>query len=188
MILTPVDPAKVEKMRLAFIERSLLPSYAELAVEFTCPEPTVRKYAAQEGWPGMRSNYLDKQLESANAKSTLLAAVKNDTIVNRKYLNLAIVALDKLTLTLERVSDDKSPSTNAQTVNTCMFAAQNLARALHEVGIVGISKTLDSAGKEANGRWNPEMLQQINVTVQNMTDKSKAEPTPAEPAAPEFSG
>ncbi len=175
------EPALVEKMRLAFIERPQQPAYNEISAEFKVPESTVRKYAVQEGWPALRSSWLDRQLMEADAKTTLLAVVRGDHVVSRKYLNLAIVTLDKLTLTVERLEDGKAASTNAQTINTCMFAAQNLAKALHEVGIVGISKTLNDAGKEDNGRWDPKMLSQLNVTVQNIVGQTG--PLPATPVS-----
>lgn len=167
-------------MRSAFIERPQQPAYDEISAEFKIPESTVRKYASQEGWPGLRSAWLDRQLAEADAKSIMLAVVKGDHVVSRKYLNLAIVALDKLTLTVERLEDTKAASTNAQTINTCMFAAANLAKALHEVGIVGISKTLNDAGKEDNGRWDPKLLTQLNLTVNAITQQAKAE-QPAKP-------
>jgi hypothetical protein len=171
-------PARIrdwQPLRDAFIKRSPRPTYGELSTEFGIPHGTIGVCAAEEAWPALRSAYLDKQLEEADAKSALLAAVSGDRTVTRKFLNLAIVALDKLTQTVERMDDGKSASTNAQTVNTCMFAAANLAKALHEVGIVGISKTLNQVGKEDNGRWDPKLLTQINVTVQNLQDK-KADP------------
>lgn len=182
MFRPAAEPALVEKVRCAFVERDAQPTYEELSVEFSMPCATVRKYAAQEGWPGMRSAHLDRKLAEADAKSVMLAVVRGDHVVSRKYLNLAIVTLDKLTLTVERLEDDKAASTNAQTINTCMFAAQNLAKALHEVGIVGISKTLNDAGKEDNGRWDPKMLSQLNVTVQNIVGQTSA---PAVPVATE---
>ncbi len=175
MILLPADPVKIVKMRETFIERALLPSYDELAEEFSVPISTVRKYASQEGWPGMRVAHQDRQIAESEAKGAVLAVLKGDHTVSRKYLNLAIVTLDKLTLTVERLDDKRAESTNAQTINTCMFAAANLAKALHEVGIIGITKTLNGVGKEDNGRWNPQMLQQINLTVQNLTAQAKGQ-------------
>jgi len=172
-------PARIREwqpVRDAFIKRSPRPTYAELSSEFSIPVGTIGVCASEEAWTALRSAYLDRQLEEADAKSALLAAVAGDRTVSRKFLNLAIVALDKLTQTVERLEDGKSASTNAQTVNTCMFAAANLAKALHEVGIVGISKTLNQVGKEDNGRWDPKLLTQINVTVQNLQDKKAETP------------
>ncbi len=169
-------------MREAFVERPQQPEFEEISAEFKVNESTVRKYATQEGWAALRCANLDRKLAESDAKTTILAVVRGDHVVSKKYLNLAIVTLDKLTLTVERLSDEKSPSTNAQTMNTCMFAAANLAKALHEVGVVGISKTLNDEGKEANGRWDPKFLNQINVTVQNLkAQESASAPVPVEP-------
>ena len=81
-------------------------------------------------------------------------------------------------------------NTRANTLNTVSFAMGNVARALKEVGVVGIPKALkESAGVDSgNGRWNPQMLQALNVTVQNIVSTQDASQTPSKPVSGPLEG
>lgn len=160
-------------LRQAFIERSPRPTYTELGEEFGITTSAVGKCSNEENWPALREAALERKLQKCDAQSVLLEAVQVDRTFIRKFANLGFVTLDKLTSTVESIQDARAAQTKAQALHTCMFAAFNLAKSLHEAGIIGVSKTLDMAGKEDNGRWNPGLLQQINVTVQNLTDKAR---------------
>jgi hypothetical protein len=173
-----VETDRLAPVRRAFIERRERMTYKELSEEFKVPLGTICNAAADQSWPAMRSDYLAAKLVECDAQSALLAAVQTDKSLLRKFTSVALSALDKLALTIDSINVDRAANTNASALNTCSFAYLNFARGLSDAGILGISKTLNASGKEDNGRWNPQMLSQINVTVQNLAAQAeKAEKT-----------
>ncbi len=179
MAISPQRGVEWQPLRDAFVQRSPRPTYAELSAEFNVPLSTVGQCANEEAWASMRAQHLEAQLRAADASTVLLEAIKIDRTLIRTLADLALVALQKLKHEVERLTDEKAPSTNVEVLNTCSFAAANFTRALKDVGIVGLPKGMTAEGKEANGRWNPEMLQQINVTVQNLQAGQAKEPSVA---------
>lgn len=171
------------KAREIFVGRAQRPTYDELAVEIGCAPGSLARISSEEGWPALRAQHMERQLVAADASSVLLDAVRADRTILTGVTSLAIVTLAALHRCVESVKDEKAPQTKAQALNTCSFALKNIADALRAAGIVGISRTLDAAGKDGSNRWNPEMLQQINVTVQNLQAAAKSEQLPSEPAA-----
>ena len=124
---------------------------------------------------------MDSQLEKADASAVLLRAVKADRTIITGYASFAVVTIARLTAIVEGVDDKKASATQAEAINTCTFAAKNLADSLKSLGIIGIAKTLDVEGKENNGRWNPGVLSQINLTVQNLVSQAPKD-LPVDPA------
>lgn len=169
-------PSSLEKARALFVESGSRLTYKEVGERYSVPLGTICNAAADESWPAMRSAHLEAKLRECDAKSAILTAVQSDRALMTKFTSVALAGLDKIATAIESVQEDRAAQTQAQALNTLSFAYVNFARGLHEVGILGISKTLNADGKEANGRWNPEMLQQINVTVQNLTAQQAAEP------------
>lgn len=157
-----------EKARKLFVESPTRPTYDEIAIEIGCAPGSVARLSGDEGWPALRAQHMEAQLVASDASAVLLAAVKADRTILTNFTSLALVMLAALARCVESVEDDKAPQTKAQALNTCSFAMKNTADALKAIGLIGISRTLDSGGKEANGRWDPAMLNQINVTVQNL--------------------
>ena len=106
----------------------------------------------------------------------LLRAAKMDSAIMASFTNLALETVRKLQEIVDQVESKKSVNTRANTLNTVSFAMGNIARALKEVGVVGIPKALkESAGVDSgNGRWNPAMLQSLNITVANLMQPSAA--------------
>lgn len=101
----------------------------------------------------------------------LLRAAKADSAITHAVTNLALEVIQQLHEVVARAATaSKSENTTGNTLNTVTFALKNLTGALKEVGVVGVPKALrESAGVEnGNGRWNPQMLASLNVTVQNM--------------------
>lgn len=166
-------------LRDAFVTRSPRPTYQELSEEFNLPLGSIGTCAAEEAWTSLRAQYLETKLKEADASGVLLEAIKIDRTLIRAVADLALVALNRIKHEVERLTDERAPTTNIEVLNTAGFAAANFTRALKDSGIVGLPKGMAADGKEANGRWNPEMLQQINVTVQNLTAQQAA--TKAEP-------
>jgi hypothetical protein len=172
MSLSPrfVDWAPV---REAFVQRPTRPTYTELSTEFAIAQGVIGRTAADEGWPALRAQYLDGQLAKCDASAVLLEAVKVDRSLINQFTSVAISALSKLAQTIESIEDDRAPATKADALNTCSFAYVNLAKGLREVGVIGVSKSLDGAGKGDNGRWNPGLLQQINVNISELAMKAR---------------
>jgi hypothetical protein len=126
---------------------------------------------ADEGWATLRAAHLDKQLRSGDAAVALMRAAQADSAVTHAVSNLALEVIQQLHEVVAKAATvSKAENTRANTLNTVTFALRNLTGALKEVGIVGVPKSLkESAGVDSgNGRWNPAMLQSLNVTVQNL--------------------
>jgi len=180
-IARPVDWPKV---RDAFIRRPERPTYAELAGEFDLNENRIKRCAADEGWTALRASHLETQLQACNASQVLLSAVKIDQTIVREFSDAALIVLGRIKTCVEGVEENRAASTNVQVYNTATFALANLSRALKDVGIVGIPKGLADGAQKENGRWNPQLLSQINLTVQNLSQakdgpaKVSANPTP----------
>lgn len=158
----------------AFVERAQKPSYDELGTEFGCAGGSLARLSSENGWPALRARYHESQLTAADNATALLAVVRGDRTLVTGYLSLAVVTLATLQSIVETVqrTEGKAPATMADAVNTCMFAAKNLADALKSAGILAAAKLVERGVTE--GRWNPEMLQQINVTVQNLQAQADA--------------
>lgn len=164
----PMRKVEWQPLRDAYVQRTTRPTYDELAVEYAVPAPAIGRCASDEGWPALRARYLDSQLVAADASGVLLAAVRADRTILTGVTSMAIVTIASLTRCVESIDDERAPQTKAQALNTCTFALKNLTDALKNVGLIGVAKTLDDEGKSANGRWDPKMLTQINVTMQGL--------------------
>lgn len=180
-----------QSIREAFVKRPERPTYEMLAEEFAINRGTIANAASDEGWPILRAQYVEGQLEKADAGQIIVKALSTDRALSQKGATFGMRALDSLLETLDHPKmKDYAPSTKSEITNTCTFAFVNVAKGLREMGITGISKTLDQAGKESNGQWNPQLLQQINVNVGEIITKAKGElasvidakPTEAKPA------
>jgi len=157
--------------RKAYIERAERPMIADLALEFGCSTERMTRASGDEGWATLRAAHLEKQLRSGDAAVALMRAAQSDSALTHAVSNLAmemIQQLHDLATTAGKVA--KAENTRANTINTISFALRNITGALKEIGVVGVHKSLkESAGVDAgNGRWNPAMLQSLNVTVQNL--------------------
>ena len=162
-------------LRRAYIERAERATYAELGREFNISEDRVKRAAADEGWSVLRAGHLEAQLRSGDAAVALLRAAKADSAITHAVTNLALEVIQQLHEVVARAATaSKSENTTGNTLNTVTFALKNLTGALKEMGVVGVPKVLrDSAGVEnGNGRWNPQMLASLNVTVQNLLQPS----------------
>jgi hypothetical protein len=175
--------------RKAFIERAERPTVTELAAEFGCTVERMNRANADEGWATLRAAHLEKQLRSGDAAVALMRAAQADSAVTHAVSNLALEVIQQLHEVVAKAATvAKAENTRANTLNTVTFALRNLTGALKEVGIVGVPKSLkESAGVDSgNGRWNPQMLASLNVTVQNLMAPAPqvlAAEAPPEPTA-----
>lgn len=158
-------------LRKAFTERAERPMLGELAAEFGVSVDRINRACGDEGWATLRAAHLEKQLRSGDAAVALMRAAQADTAVTHAVSNLALEVIQQLHEVVAKAATvSKAENTRANTLNTVTFALKNLTGALKEVGVVGVPKALkESAGVDSgNGRWNPAMLQSLNVTVQNL--------------------
>jgi hypothetical protein len=164
----------------AFVERPQKPSYGDLALEFGCAPGSLARLSSENGWPALRARYMEAQLLSADASSMLLSVAKGDRTIMTGYLSLAVVTIGTLQATVERVRDSgKAESTVADVVNTCMFAAKNLADSLRSAGILCAGKLLADGAQKDNGRWDQSILTQINVNFAELQKAAAAAPSQA---------
>ena len=151
----------------------------ELGTEFGVSRDRINRACSDEGWATLRAAHLGERLKVADAGVAILAAAKADTAVTRAFTDTAIEVIREVHGVVTRLGSKKiAETTRANTLNTCAFTLSNLANALARVGVVGLPKSLkESAGVEnGNGRWNPQMLAALNVTVQTIVGQSVAAP------------
>lgn len=167
-----------QPVRTAYVERATRPTYVELEEEFGVLQNTIARCASEEGWPSLRAAFLERKVKESDAHEVILAACQVDRQVVRSVANFALVTIARCTTAVELVDEKKAPATKLSAYNTASFAVKNVCDALRAAGIVGLPKGLADNGKMDNGRWDPGMLQQINLTVNAIAQQ------PKEPAAP----
>lgn len=181
-------------VRRAFVERPERPLYDELAKEFGVAPERITRAARDDGWSTMRAAFMEERLKQADAAMVLVNAAKREGAVTHAFTSAALEVCAQVHTVVQDLSKKKmAEATRANTLNSCAFTLSNLANALARVGVVGLPKALkDSAGVDSgNGRWNPAMLQALNVTVQNIMGAPQtpvpveATPPPALDAVPE---
>ncbi len=190
------DAETYENLRRSFVDADQKPKMSELAEKFNIPIGTVYRRASEEQWNEQRAARLQKLELEGDAKALIVSAANRvDATVMRAFSEVVLVSLQALTVAIQRIPEDQAASTQVQTISGASFAFLNLANGCKALGIVGFAKELGQLGKEANGRWNPEMLQQINVTVQNLQAQAEggkvaptAAPAPKPAQAEEWEG
>lgn len=185
-----VQSADWVAIRQAFIERPERPTIAALAVEFGVSENRIGRAAVDGGWAALRAARMDEALRSSDAMKALLDAARTEGTIQRAVNALALELISQLHDVAAEAgrAKGKAENTRANTLNTVTFALRNLTGALKEIGVVGMAKALKSAPgmSDEQGRWNPAMLQSLNVTVQNiMATAPAAAPAPPPDAIPE---
>ncbi len=158
-------------VREAFINRPERPTLDDLSVEFGVSVGRLNRAMQDEGWSALRAARLDTALRSSDAVKALLDAARTEGTVQRAMSNLALEVIGQLhEVSAAAKATGKAENTRANTLNTVTFAMRNLAGALKDVGLVGLPRALKGQAGMADeqGRWNPAMLQSLNVTVQNL--------------------
>jgi len=64
-------------------------------------------------------------------------------------------------------------SSRINLANTLTFALSNTAKAMKDLGIVGFAGKLKEEGTSGNNQWDPKLLAQVNVTIQNLASAEK---------------
>ena len=170
-------------LRRAFVERPERPLYDELAKEFGVAPERITRAARDDGWSTMRAAFMEERLKQADAAMVLVNAAKREGAVTHAFTSAALEVCAQVHTVVQDLSKKKmAEATRANTLNSCAFTLSNLANALARVGVVGLPKALkDSAGVDSgNGRWNPAMLQALNVTVQNIMGTPAQTPVPVD--------
>ncbi len=162
------DPAVYEKLREAFVTRVEKPTYATLAEEFGIPFGTIGCLAADERWQTLRAAHFEQRAKETDTLALLTKAVDHDQRAINAATDVALSIFAQLAKAAQEIPEDRAASTRAEICNALSFALKNTCDALKTIGVAGVAKSLSSIAQGDNGRWNPEMLQQINVTVQNL--------------------
>lgn len=175
-----------QSIRDFYIKTPQRPTFDEMADKFAVARSSISNASSDEGWPIIRANYLDAQIQASGAREIILSALSCAKAIVDAGTNFGLVMLQELTAVVQDGAlATRAASTRADVLNTCSFAAANTARAMKDLGVVGFAKALSDEGKGGNGQWNPQMLQQINLTVQNLTAQAAAKPgDPPAGAAP----
>jgi hypothetical protein len=135
----------------------------------------------------LRVKRVQELLHNSDAGEVLIGASKADTAVSdlSKDVALAIMSVVLKTLNALEKDPDIKPRACMDLANTASFALQNTANACHRLGITSLPESLKKiAGMfpdAVNGRgdWTPGLVQQINVTVQQMKEAARAASSPA---------
>lgn len=188
--LNRIQSADWIAIRQAFIDRPERPTIPALALEFGVTESRVARAAVDGGWAALRAARMDEALRSSDAMKALLDAARTEGTIQRSINALALELISQLhDVAVEAGrAKGKAENTRANTLNTVTFALRNLTGALKEIGVVGMAKALKAGVgmSDEQGRWNPQMLQSLNVTVQNiMATSPAAAPAPPPDAIPD---
>lgn len=174
----PLTMEQRENLRRMFCESDERPSFAELSEKTGIGIRTIHHRASVDGWLEQRAAHMDRKHLAARAEGLVAEAASrvNQPLIDN-FASAALALLERVTLEMLRLTDETKPSSNVQVLSSASFVLLNTANACKALGLVGLPKALADVGKEANGRWNPQMLSQLNVTIQNMTEKAKAAAT-----------
>ena len=162
-------------IREAYVTESPKPTYTELSERFNAPIARISRVASDEGWAEMRAHRLERADEHAQTLALLHKAAKDSeeaTSMTLDVMRSIYGALLRGFALMEKDPDAKSRAL-FDSANTASFAVSNTCNALHRVGILGFPGSVKRSASETggvlpNGHWDPKLMQQINVTVQNM--------------------
>lgn len=169
------DPELYSELRKAFVEGTPKPTFKELSERFGVPDRTISWRAADEQWNELRAAHMQQQQANGDALSLINQAVsRTDVRLIRAFSDTCILALENLARIMQEIDPNLKPSTRISIIKDASFGFLNLASGSKSVGLVSVERNLEKLGKEDNGRWNPQMLSQINLTIQNLQAKEAA--------------
>lgn len=173
--VSPRTQEENENLRRDFVEAAQRPLLRELAEKHKIPLGTVARRCSEEKWHEARAAFHAKADADADARALVIQAMDRTSLpVMRAFVDVLVIGLEGLGRAVAELGDDLKASTRLQAINTASFAFQNFANGAKAVGLVSFDRNLAALGKEDNGRWNPQMLHQLNVTVQNITKEAEA--------------
>lgn len=168
-----------QPIREAYCRRSPKPTYTELSKEFNVSLSRTSEVSAEELWDDLRAGYAERRLKESGATELVMKAIEGEGFILHGAREVATKVLAGLRVILEELSDaekaPKSLGSRADIINTVTFALANLAKFLEALGLVGMHKELRKLKHEgkADGSWENGVMQQINVTVQNLQSEAK---------------
>jgi uncharacterized protein YjcR len=74
------EPHEIEKVRRAFIESPVQPTYEELTEKFGVPRSTLGQWASKEGWTALRAAYIERRAMETDTLGIVVEAAQK---VNR---------------------------------------------------------------------------------------------------------
>ncbi len=170
-----------QPIREAYVQRSPKPTYTELSKEYAVSISRISEVSSEEVWDNLRAGFAEQRLKEAGASELVLRAIQNEGVILNGARDIAAKVLIGLRVILEELGDaDKAPKSlgaRADIINTVTFALANMGKFLESLGLVGMHKELRKVRREGeqNGSgWEAGVMQQINVTVQNLQSQAKA--------------
>lgn len=160
-------------IRDAYLQETPCPTYLELSERFGVNKGLVGRIGLEENWPEMRLKRQQAALQAINAGQVIAEAItaERQIVDKAKQVTSTIMeAVNGVAQTLVSMSNDQANVRKVSDIaNTLSFTISNLCNAMKALGVVGLPKALNDAGKSGNGQWDKQLLQQINVTVQGLT-------------------
>ena len=154
-----------EPIRKAFVERPKRLTYAELSVEFSIGESSIKTCAADEGWAMMRARRLELEMQRADAAQIIVEAAASDRAAIERFRTLAIRMVNDTLADVESIAGEFTAAKRLNLRQTASFTILNLAQALKNVGLTGVPKELRDGlgGSGASGEaWKAAVLVQVN--------------------------
>jgi hypothetical protein len=186
--VSPRSDEFLRELRDAFVEPKEKPLMSALAERFKIPIRTVYARAASERWHELRAARIQREEAQAGIGALVeQAAARTDKNLVQGFSDAIILALETITAVVVQISEqDTAPGTKINQLNTASFGILNLANSSKAIGLVSFERNLEKLGKEDNGRWNPSLLSQINLTINGMAAKVEQEAkAKAEKSTPE---
>lgn len=186
MGFTPVDHKWDEALEF-YLSSSPCATYVSVAERFEIPVGTLGRAASEEDWPALRKKRQELALLESNAMQMLTEAAQKGTAVPGMAGEVAMVIFAGLLTHLGQMEKATcKPSYAVQVYQNASFCLLNTANACKSLGIVGLPKELAELGKshggvDGHGKWDKQLLQQINVTVQGLTAQAQPLAKKAEP-------
>lgn len=127
----------------------------------------------------LRAKRAEQKMKESGAADMLLAALSEEGELTQRARRFVTDFIGTGELLRQKImeEDDVKTSGRVQSLNNLGFAFANIGRFIESMSSMSLSGKLGKAqknGSEQGQPWEKGMLQQINVTVQNLQSQAKA--------------
>lgn len=168
-----------ESARDFYASASPQATYAEIGERFGIPAGTVGRAASEEDWPNLRKKRQELAVKESGALEMLAEAAKQTHAAAGMAGEVALMIFSGLMSAIQKLEgEDRKPIYIVNVLQTASFCLLNTANACKAIGVVGLPKELanygrDNGGVDGHGKWDRQLLVQINSTVQGMGAKAE---------------
>lgn len=136
---------------------------------------------------------MEVKLKESGATEMLIAALSEEGELTQRARRFVTDFIGTGELLRQKIMDEEEVKTSGrvQSLNNLGFAFANIGRFVESIASLSLSGKLGKAqksGSEQGQPWEKGMLQQINVTVQNLQAEAKASEAKAVPVVTEDMG